>query len=96
MKMPAAILMPCKGECGCFHNRYSIFFSSTLAPCIGVYLVVASFNLCVNSAILLWTLFGCVRRWMCRAKMTGAICVTYTGIICASDATFVKSVESEM
>ena len=28
--------------------------------------------------------------------MVGAICVTYTGIICASDATFVKSVEFEM
>jgi hypothetical protein len=95
MKMQAAILMPCKGECGCFHNRYSFFFFHT-GPMHGYLLVVASFNLCVNSAILLWTLFGCVRRWMCRTKTVGAICVTYTGIICASDATFVKSVEFEM
>lgn len=61
------------------------FSHSALAQHMGSSVVVAFFNLCVNCVrfhFFFFSLFGCVRRGMCRTKKAGAIFrVSYTGII---------------
>lgn len=63
-----------------FHNRYSIFFSSPstpLVPCMGLYLVAAFFNPCVNCFVfLILALYSDVYEGEyagCRTKMAGAV-----------------------